>query len=66
MGILTWIIIAIIILAVIGLGWDIFFAGVKKGADKIGITSQLENATNSATDIAENASRDIIGSSLGK
>jgi len=66
MGILTWIIIAIIILAVIGLGWDIFFAGVKKGADKIGITSQLENASNSATDIAENASRDIIGSSLGK
>jgi hypothetical protein len=60
MGSLTWIINAIIILAVIGLGWENFFA------DKIGITSLLENATNSATDIAENASRDIIGSSLGK
>jgi hypothetical protein len=35
MAILAWIIIAIIILAVIGLGWDNFFAGVKKGADKI-------------------------------
>jgi hypothetical protein len=55
-GIPTWVIIAIIILAVIGLGWDNFFAGVKKGADKLGITSLLENATNSATDIAENAS----------
>jgi len=52
MGILTWIIIAIIILAVIGLGWDNFFAGVKKGADKIGIISLLENANNSAVDIA--------------
>jgi hypothetical protein len=38
MVILTWIIIAIIILAVIGLGWDNFLAGVKKGSDKIGIT----------------------------
>jgi hypothetical protein len=59
MGSPTWIINAIIILAVIGLGWENFFA------DKRGITSLLENATNSATDIAENASRDIIGSSLG-
>jgi hypothetical protein len=33
MGILTWIIVAIVILAVLGLGWDNFFAGVKKGAD---------------------------------
>ena len=66
MGIPIWVIIAIIILAVIGLGRDNFFAGVKKGADKIGITSLLESATNSATDIAENALRDIIDGSLGK
>jgi hypothetical protein len=33
MGILTWIIVAIVILAVLGLGWDNFFPGVKKGAD---------------------------------
>jgi hypothetical protein len=58
--------VAIMILAVTGLGWDNFFAGVKRGVDKIGITSLLENATNSSTDIAENASRDIVGSSLGK
>jgi hypothetical protein len=44
MGILTWIIVAIVILAVLGLGWDNFFAGVKRGADKIGITSLIENA----------------------
>ena len=66
MGILTWIIVAIVILAVLGLGWDNFFAGVKKGADKIGITSLIENATNSATEMAKNASREIIGNSFGK
>ena len=66
MGILTWIIVAIVILAVLGLGWDNFFAGVKKGADKIGITSLIENATDSATEMAKNASREIIGKSFGE
>jgi hypothetical protein len=66
MGILTWIIVAIVILAVLGLGWDNFFAGVKRGADKIGISSLIENATNSATEMAKNASREIIGNSFGK
>ena len=66
MGILTWIIVAIIILAVLGLGWDNFFAGVKKGADKIGITSLIENATDSATEMAKNASREIMGNSFGE
>ena len=66
MGILSWIIVAIVILAVLGLGWDNFFAGVKRGADKIGITSLIENATNSATEMAKNASREIIGNSFGE
>jgi hypothetical protein len=66
MGILTWIIVAIVILAVLGLGWDNFFAGVKRGADKIGITSLIENATDSATEMAKNTSREIIGNSFGE
>ena len=66
MGILVWVVVAIVLLAILGLGWDTFFAGVKKGADKLGITSIVENATNSATEIAKNASRDIVGNSLGK
>jgi hypothetical protein len=61
MGILVWIIVVIIILAIIGLGWDNFFAAVKKGADKIGITSIVENVTDNTIEIAKNASRDIIG-----
>jgi hypothetical protein len=66
MGILTWIIVAIVILAVLGIGWDNFFAGVKRGADKIGVTSLIENATDSATEMAKNASREIIGNSFGE
>ena len=66
MGILTWIIVAIVILAVLGFGWDNFFAGVKRGADRIGIMSLIENATNSVTDMAKNASREIIGNSFGE
>jgi hypothetical protein len=65
MGILTLIVVAVVFLAIIGLGWNTFFEGVRKGADKVGITSILENATKNATEIAKNASRDIVGSSLG-
>jgi hypothetical protein len=34
-----------VILAIIGLGWQGFFGGVKKGADKLGITSLVTNLT---------------------
>jgi hypothetical protein len=64
MGVLALIIVAIVFLAIIGLGWNTFFEGILKGADKIGITSILENVTRSATEIAKNASRDIVGRSL--
>jgi hypothetical protein len=65
MGILVLIVVAILFLAVIGLGWNTFFEGVMKGADKVGITSIIENATSGAREITKNASRDIIDSSLG-
>jgi hypothetical protein len=63
MGILTWIIVAITFLAIVGLGWDTFFEGVKKGADKIGITPIVENVIGSAADIVRNASQDIVSNS---
>jgi hypothetical protein len=65
MGILVFIIVAILFLAIICLGWNTFFEGVMKGADKVGITSIIENATSGAREITKNASRDIIDSSLG-
>ena len=48
MGVITWIVIAVIILAIMGLGWQTFFAGVKKGADKVGLTSIMKNITDQA------------------
>ncbi|MDQ3838187.1 MAG: hypothetical protein M3297_02850 [Thermoproteota archaeon] len=63
MGLITWIIVIIIFLAVLGLGWDTFFAGVKKGADRIGISSLVEKATDNTIEFVNNASRGIIGSS---
>lgn len=60
--ILVIILVIIFFLAIMGLGWDTFFAGVKKGADKIGITSIVQNASDDAAEIAKNASRDIVGS----
>jgi hypothetical protein len=61
MGILVWIVVVIVFLAIVGLGWNTFIEGVKKGADRIGITPIVENVTNSATEIAKNVSRDIAG-----
>lgn len=44
--ILLLIIAGITILAIIGLGWNTFFAGVQKGAEKVGITKAFKNLTN--------------------
>ena len=65
MSILVLIIVGILFLAIIGLGWNTFFEGVWRGANKAGITSILENATQSATEMAKNASSNLVGSSLG-
>ena len=61
MGILVWILVAIVFLAIMGLGWNTFIQGVKKGAERIGIAPIVENVTSSATEIAKNMSRDIVG-----
>ena len=65
MGILSRIILIILVivffLAILGLGWNTFFEGIKKGVDKLGITSIIENATGSSTEITKNASEDIVG-----
>jgi hypothetical protein len=66
MGLITWIIVIIVFLAILGLGWDTFFSGVRKGADRIGISSIVENATNNTIGFIKNASQEIVGESLGK
>jgi anionic cell wall polymer biosynthesis LytR-Cps2A-Psr (LCP) family protein len=67
MGALTWIILVIVILAIIGLGWQVFVSGVFKGAEKIINTNPvLKNTTQEAKQyfggIIKNASQGIIGS----
>ncbi len=69
MGILLQIILIILVivffLAILGLGWNTFFEGIKRGADKIGITSIIENVTSGAIEIAKNASSVLVESSPG-
>jgi hypothetical protein len=58
-GINAGILIIIVLLALLGLGWDTFVSGVKKGADKVGITPIVQGAIQ----IVENGTRNI-GSNL--
>jgi hypothetical protein len=60
MGLITWIIIIIVFLAILGLGWDTFLSGIKKGADRIGIGSIVESATNNTIELVRNATQEII------
>jgi uncharacterized membrane protein len=57
MGVILWMIAIILFLAIIGLGWKTFFAGVLKGIDKLGITPIIKNITDttkkSLTEILE-------------
>jgi flagellar basal body-associated protein FliL len=47
LGFLLLIILAgVLILAIMGLGWQTFFGGVQKGAEKVGITKAIKNITN--------------------
>ena len=67
MGALTWIILIIVILAIVGLGWQVFVSGVFRGAEKIINTNPiLKNTTQEAKQyfggIVNNMSQGIIGS----
>ena len=64
MGIIAGILVIILLLVLIGLGWDTIYSRVKKGADKVGITPIVECVSNGAIEIFKNATRDIIGSSF--
>ena len=60
-GIIAGILIIIVLLALLGLGWDTFVSGVKKGADKVGLTPIVQGAVQ----IVENGTRNIV-SNLGQ
>jgi len=47
-GWIVLILAVIVILALVGLGWNTFFGGVKKGVEKIGSLPEVKNLTNKA------------------
>jgi hypothetical protein len=55
-GIIAGILIIIVLLALLGLGWDTFISGVKKGADKVGITPIVQGAV----EIVSNGTRNVV------
>ncbi len=58
-GWIVLILAILVILALVGLGWDTFFAGVKKGVEKIGNLPEIKNITNKA----KNEFDSIVGNS---
>jgi hypothetical protein len=60
MGLITWVVIAIVILAIIGLGWQMFFSGVWQGAQKVGQNPLVQNLTSEVKDKVADAIPDSI------
>ena len=63
-GWIVLILAILVILAMVGLGWETFFGGVKKGAEKIGSLPGVKNLTDKAksefVSIIGNSTFDII------
>lgn len=63
-GWIVLILVILIVLAVVGLGWDTFFSGVKKGIEKISNLPEVKNLTDKAKskfdNIVGNSTVDII------
>ena len=64
MGLLTWIVVAVVVLAVIGLGAGVFFSGLIRGAQIVGENPAVQNATQEAGefvgDRVEISSNDVL------
>lgn len=61
-GWIVLILAILVILALVGLGWDTFFTGVKKGVEKIGNLPEIKNITNKA----KNEFDSIVGNSTAE
>jgi uncharacterized membrane protein YqiK len=64
MGWLTWVIIAVVVLVILGIGVQAFLSGLWTGAQKVGSNSIVQNLTGGAKDFAKesvrNATNNII------
>jgi uncharacterized membrane protein len=58
MGLITWIAVVVTILAIMGLGWNVFFSGIYKGVQKImGNSSILKKMTEKAQQLVGNITK---------
>ena len=51
MGLVTLIVIIVVVLAIVGLGWNVFVSGVYKGAEKI--MGNMNNSVKNLTKMTE-------------
>lgn len=51
MGLVTWILIGVLVLVILGLGWEAFFSGIVDGARKVGDNPLVHNATGEAQEL---------------
>lgn len=69
MGLITWIIVIVAILAVIGLGVGTFLSGVWSGVQKVGSNPIVQNVTQQGKDFVANSTstavKDLIDRSFG-
>lgn len=59
MGLITWIVIGVVILAILGLGWQVFFDGVVEGAERVGDNPVVEKITEGAQSLGNEAKEAI-------
>lgn len=69
MGLLTWVLIAVIVLVIIGIGAGTFFSGLWTGAQKVGNNPVIQNLTEQgkqfAQEATQNATSKLQNSTIG-
>lgn len=65
MGLITWVIIAVVVLVILGVGVQTFLSGLWTGAQKVGSNPVVQNVTGEAKEFVKesvnNSSAAIIG-----
>jgi hypothetical protein len=61
MGLITWIVIAVVILSIIGQGWNVFASSVLRGAQKVIITVRpiIDDSTKAINQPLDNLTNSI-------
>ena len=66
MGLLVWIVIGLIVLAIIGLGLGTFFSEVKEGANTVAQNPAVQNITEQAKGFVANSTKKLAENPLGQ